>query len=160
MIALSALGAAVEVEMVASLMTARPPELLLDADQDGNAVSPLFVASVRGVCTEVQPYLGAAISGPRWDLATWAVTLGVAAQLEASLFPEQQGLGDSSRASILERRYQAALTQLAGRLPGDLGDEATGQRPTAPTGSFPPAPQCYPDPAERARTPYVLPGGW
>lgn len=153
---LSPLGSAVTREMVLSLMTARSPELLdpigESGPDDGSAENAdLFGASVRGVCTEVQPYVGSAkpddvATAARWDLAVWAVTLGVAAQLEASLFPEQQGYGDAARAEVLERRYRAALAQLAGRLPGDSVTDGTVTGPASPSGSFPP-PRRYPDPA-------------
>lgn len=148
----SSLGSAVTREMVRSLMTARSPELL---DPSGESDDPdgtdLFETSVRGIATEVQPYVGSAkpndeATSARWDLAVWAVTLGVAAQLEASLFPEQQGYGDAARAEVLERRYRAALAQLAGRLPGDSVADGSVTGPASPSGSFPP-PRRYPDPA-------------
>lgn len=144
---LTALGDAVQVAAVLALMTARHPKLLDAGDPD----HALYVEIVRGVCTEVQPYAGSATSGPRWDLAVWAVTLGVAAQVEASLWPEQNGLGDSGNAAEdLERRYEAVLKRLAQQLPGDApGDGASG-RPPSPRGSFPPPP-CYPDPAMSPR---------
>lgn len=192
---LSALGQAVTVDKVASLMSTRSPKLL-DPDGDGQAggtgaPSALFIESVWGVCTEVRPLIGDGpgvaadpdnpgfvtgyvpdpdnpgffivgepIVSQRWDLAVWAVTLGVAAQLEASLYPEQQGIGDGGRAAILERRYQAALAQLRGRLPGDAVDEAAEGRPPAPRGNFP-NPRPYPDPAfgRQGRSINWAPGG-
>lgn len=154
---LSPLGEAVTVEKVSSLMTARSPELLAP-NGDSGATSPLFVESVWGVCAEVQPYVGSAkpndaATSARWDLAVWAVTLGVAAQLEASLFPEQQGLGDQGRAAILERRYRSALEQLGARLPGDAASDGDAGRPPAPRGRFDLQP-AYPDPAP---DPYAQP---
>lgn len=167
---LSPLGSAVELEMIGSLMTARPPELTEDPDGDSDGdgrleLSPLLEASVRGICAEVQPYVGSAkpddvATAARWDLAVWAVTLGVASQLEASLFPEQQGLGDAGRAAILGARYREALARLAGRLPGDVVSDGDSDRPPAPQGNFP-LPLCYPDPLFGRRNPSVswAPGG-
>jgi hypothetical protein len=162
---LSPLGSAVELEMIGSLMTARPPELTEPGPDGDTDLSPLLEASVRGICTEVQPYVGSAkpddvATAARWDLAVWAVTLGVAAQLEASLFPEQQGLGDAGRAAILGARYREAVARLAGRLPGDAVTDGESDRPSPPRGNFP-RPLGYPDPLFGRRNPSVswAPGG-
>lgn len=144
---LTALGEAVRPSAVTALMTARRPQLL-DPNSDDH---DLYVETVRGVCTEVQPYVGSQVSGPRWDLAVWAVTLGVAAQVEASLWPEQNGLGDSGNAAEdLQRRYESVLKQLGQNLPGDADGDGASARPPSPRGSFPEPPR-YPDPAPSLR---------
>lgn len=46
------------------------------------------------------------------DLARWTVTLGAAAYIEISFFPEQQQLGDTTPGQILHQRYISSLARL------------------------------------------------
>ena len=135
---LSGIAAKVEKAQVHALLLARAPGIL---DDTGDAAQ-LFEQTVRGIATEVIPLVGSdPRSGARLDLGVWCITLGVAAQIEAALFPEQQGPG--GRSEYLDRRYQAALAQLRD-IPRD--DQEEGQSP--PVGSrasFPDA-TAYPDP--------------
>lgn len=140
--ALEGLAAHVTKEMVNGLLLARAPEIL---DQESPEFA-LFEDTVRGVTTEVVPLAGSdPPEGPRRDLAVRAIAYGVAAEIEASLFPEQQQ-GEGARAVFLDRRYQALRAQLMA-IPGDPPE--AGQTPVlGPVGSFPEPARAYPDPAE------------
>lgn len=131
----------VDTEQVQGLMAGRLPGDVVS--EDGSRFA-LFLTTVRGVAAEVTPLAGDLGPGPRRDLAVWAVALGTAASLEGSLYPEQQGLGDTGLSSALARRYAAVLAQLRGSLPTDGGDVDSDNVPT-PLGTFPPAP-IAPDP--------------
>lgn len=118
--ALTGLAAEVSRDQVQGLLLARA-EGITDVQTEQ---STLFEESARGIATEVTPLVGSDVTpGPRRDLAVWAITLGTAAQIEAALFPEQQGPGDQGRAAYLERRYRDALNQLRG-MSGDTGRES------------------------------------
>lgn len=107
--ALTGLAAEVSRDQVQGLLLARAEGITDVQTQE----STLFEESARGIATEVVPLVGSeVVAGPRRDLAVWAITLGTAAQIEAALFPEQQGPGDQGRAAYLERRYRDALNQL------------------------------------------------
>jgi hypothetical protein len=139
------LAASVDVKVVSGLMAARAPGLV---DEDSDKY-PLFQTTVGGVAREVAPLAGSvpqegAEPSERWELALWAVALGVAASIEGSLYPEQNELASTSQAQILTARYQAVLEQLRGHIEGDDGADTDSVPP--PLGSFPPAPS-YPDPA-------------
>lgn len=127
---------AVTTVAVEALLAERPP-LGLDADSDRTA---LFAATVRGVAARVAPYVGTAPpAGLRRDLAIEAITVGVASRIEASLFPEQQGLGDQGRARVLALEFDSMLAQLRD-LPADGLDEGDGTgvgNVPAPQGEFP-----------------------
>lgn len=103
---LRGLAAAVDTARIQSLLITRSPQILSDPD-----TQHLLVEVLRGVASEVSLIVGPAPVGAVLDLATWAVTLGVAASLEEALFPEQQG-GDSGRAEQLQRRYLGVLADL------------------------------------------------
>ena len=137
---LTGLAAAVDLRQVNALLLARATQILDPAHEDHD----LALETIRGVATEVAPIVGQNPSpGPRRDLAVWAITVGSAAQLEASLFPEQQGPGDLGRAAFLGQRYRDLLAQLRGT-PEQTGDD---QGPVRPRGRFREA-RPYPDPAE------------
>jgi len=143
---LDGIAAAVSKDQVSALLLARAPQLLDSETEE----STLFEETVRGIATEVIPLAGANPDpGPRHDLAVWCITLGTAAQLEAALFPEQQGPGDLGRAAFLERRYLRALAQLQAIPLGENGED--GATPAlGPVGDFPPA-ERFPDPADPRR---------
>lgn len=139
------LASEVTVESVEAHLIGRPAGLLSNGNSDTAA---LFEALVRGVTAEVAPLVGTdPPPGTRRELAVWAISIGVAAHLEASLWPEQQGPGDLGRANVLTDKFERMLMRLES-LPTDTGE--TGQAAAArPRGSFPPPPPCYPDPADR-----------
>lgn len=126
-------------ERVHALLLQRAPRLL-DA---GSTQQQLFLQHVAGVASEVLPLVAAdSTNDSLRHMASWAVVLGVAANVEEALFPEQQ-LGDDSRAASLRARYLGVLASLRA-MPGIL--------PTAggalPAGRFPAVPcPAYPDPA-------------
>lgn len=146
--ALEGLAADVDIDQVHALLLARTPSIL-EPDSPDYA---LYEGSVRGVTTEVVAITGANPSGTYRELAVWAITVGVAAQLESALFPEQQ-LGDSSRAATLQARYDTLLGRLASSKDAG-GDIASVARPV---GSFPAA-TAYPDPAEQPCRPVFYRG--
>lgn len=137
--ALEGLAADVDIEQVHALLLARAPSILEPESPD----AALFEASVNGIAAEVVAITGTNPTGEYRKLAAWAITLGVAMQLESALFPEQQ-LGDGSRAANLQKRYEALLVRLAS------AKAAAGDVPgvARPVGSFPAA-RPYPDPIER-----------
>lgn len=115
---------AVDPRRVRALLVNREPALLDEDDPNHD----LFTQTVEGVASELVLIVGEdPTPGPILDLATWCLTLGVAASLETALYPEQQ-LGEDARASELRIRYLAVLSDLRGR--------AGSARPI---GSFPPA---------------------
>lgn len=121
----------VDSRRVRALLVNRDPALLNAEDPDHD----LFTQTVAGVATEIVPIIGAdPAPGPLRDLATWCLTLGVAASLETGLYPEQQ-LGEDARASELRIRYLGVLNDLRSRV-------GSGSRPR---GSFPAATP-WPDP--------------
>lgn len=137
--ALEGLAAEVDIQQVHALLLARQPAIL-DADTEEYA---LLEAEIKGITTEVVAVTGAEPpEGPYRDLAVRAIEVGVAAQIEYALFPEQQ-LGDGSRGAMLTARYEALLARLG------ASADAAGTLPTIgrPVGSFPVA-RAYPDPAE------------
>lgn len=138
---LEGLGSHVTVEMIHGLLQARAPEIL----DEGTEEFETLVASVKGAVTELVPLVGTDPGeGPRRDLAVRAIAYLTASELEASLFPEQQGPGDLGRAGYLARRYESLRKQLAAMPVDDPNPE--GATPAlAPTGHFPPA-SPYPDP--------------
>lgn len=139
---LNGLAGDVTVAMVNGLLLARAPEILDAGDGQHTA---LFEAAVRGATTEVVPLVGTnPVAGPRRDLAVRCIAYGVAAEIEAALFPEQQGPGDIGRARYLNGRYIDLRKQLEAMPATTTADGANP--PQSPTASFPPA-QPYPDPA-------------
>lgn len=137
--ALDGLAADVDPQQVHALLLARQPAIL-DEDSEEHA---LFEAEVKGITTEVVAVTGdEPAAGPYRDLAVRAIEVGVAAQIEYALFPEQQ-LGDTSRGATLQARFERLLAQLG------ASADAGGALPTIgrPGGSFPAA-RAYPDPAE------------
>ncbi|MEJ7846433.1 MAG: hypothetical protein WKF93_12390 [Acidimicrobiales bacterium] len=134
---MSELAAEVRQEDVQVLLVNRKSRVL--GSESGQQA--LFEQSVKGVASEVIAVVGAAPPvGALRDLAVRCITLGVAAELEAALFPEQQT--ENGRAVILERRYLRLLGQLDAASSG-----AEGALPDAghAAGVFPP-PTAYPDP--------------
>jgi hypothetical protein len=142
---LTGIAASVDRQRVLAQLLNRAPELLED-DPPNHA---LFIENVRGVASEVIPVIGTddPPAGPVRDMAVWCITLGVAAHLEAALFPEQQ-LGEDGRAEYLRRRYLGVLADLR---------RQTGR--IAPMGAFPPAPpEWWPEPAPGVRPGPYIPG--
>lgn len=140
--ALEGLAANVTVAMVNGLLLARAPEIL-DAGNDEHTA--LFEAAVKGATSEVVPLVGSnPVEGPTLDLAVRCIAYAVAAEIESSLFPEQQAPGDSGRARYLNARYNELRMQLL-KLPNNPPAEGSSPSP-GPLGSFPPA-TSYPDPA-------------
>lgn len=137
--ALEGLAADVDPNQVHALLLARTPAILDPTSED----HALYEAEVQGITTEVVSVTGATPTDGYRGLTLRTITVGVAAQLEFGLFPEQQ-LGDTSRGQVLQARYEKLLERLAS------AKEASGDIPTAPRpgGSFPAA-GAYPDPAER-----------
>lgn len=138
--ALAGFAAEVKPRSVRALLGNRDPAILKTDDPNHD----LFTETVAGVATEIVPLVGVdPPAGPVRDLAIWCLTLGVAASIETSLYPEQQ-LGEDARASELRIRYLATLAELRER--GAVAG-------SGPSGSFPPA-LPYPDPVEQypART--------
>lgn len=137
--ALDGLAAEVEIEQVHALLLARTPAILDEESED----HALYESSVKGTTAEVVAVAGENPDGAYRDLAVWAITVGVAAQLESALFPEQQ-LGDGSRAATLQKRYEGLLARLG------AATQAVGTVPSIarPRGSFPDA-RPYPDAVER-----------
>ncbi len=137
---LEGLAAEVKVDVVDSLLLGRAPSFLDPNDSRHDS----YLQVVKGVATEVTAVVGSDPQPPVRDLAVWAITLGAAAYIEASLAPEQQLGGEDGAADVLQRRFLGVLAQLRG-LPGVA---AAGALPTAgPRGSFPAA-RAYPDPVE------------
>ncbi|MDI6911477.1 hypothetical protein [Nocardioides sp.] len=133
--ALEGLAADVDVQQVHALLLARQPAILDPASEE----YALFESEVKGITTEVVAVTGAEPpAGAYRDLAVRTIEIGVAAQIEYALFPEQQ-LGDGSRGAILQARYERLLAQLG------ASSSAGGDVPTTPVpqGDFPPA---CPDP--------------
>lgn len=142
--ALEGLASHVTVEAVNGLLLARAPEIL-DAGDDAHTA--LFEAAVRGATSEVVPLVGTDPGeGPRRDLAVRCIAYGVAAEIESSLFPEQQAPGDSGRARYLIGRYNELRKQLIEMPVDPPPTENEGSGSVGPQGSFPPATP-YPDPA-------------
>lgn len=121
-------------------MLGRAPDVL-DPEQPERFV--LFLTALDGVAAEVTAIAGPTPTGTARSLALRAMGLGVARDLEESLFPEQQ-LGDDSRAEYLRRRYEEVLGMLRALNPGT----GLSTSPLGPVGTFPAA-RGYPDPAER-----------
>lgn len=126
--ALEGLAADVNVQQVHALLLARTPSILEPTSDDHS----LYEAEVQGITTEVVAVAGPTPTGAYRDLALRAITVGVAAQLEFGLFPEQQ-LGDTARGRMLQERYERLLGQLGG------SDGAAGEIPAVarPIGDFP-----------------------
>lgn len=133
--ALEGLAAEVDIDQVQALLLARAPSIL----QRDSEEYALYEGTVNGITTEVVSITGPNPTGEYRSLAAWTITLGVAAQLESALFPEQQ-LGDGSRSANLQRRYEALLARLAGSKAAD------GETPgvARPLGDFP-GPEGYAD---------------
>jgi hypothetical protein len=104
---LTGLAAEVHVRRMQALLIGRPPDCLTDPD-----ARPLVDETVRGIATEVAAITGSDPAGEVRDLALWAIVLGSAASLEAALFPEGTGIGDTGRAEVLQRRYLGVLADL------------------------------------------------
>lgn len=139
-IVLTGLAALVDVTQVHALLLARNPALL----DPGSSDHDLLLQTIAGVTTEVTPLVGDDPSpGQIRDLAVWCVTLGVAAHLEAALFPEQQ-LGDNARASQLNARYLGVLSDLRSRSTG--GTKPRGNFPSPERGGWPDPARQWPNP--------------
>lgn len=136
--ALEGIAAEVTVEQVHALLLARTPAILDTSSSD----YALFETEVESITAEVVTITGSDPEGAYRDLAVRAIAVGVAAQIEWALFPEQQ-LGDTARAVVLEARYEKLLARLG------AASAAAGDMPTVarPVGSFPAA-RGYPDAAE------------
>ncbi|WP_243061150.1 hypothetical protein [Nocardioides sp. SR21] len=136
--ALDGIAADVDVQQVHALLLARQPAILDPTSEEHE----LFASEVKGIATEVVAITGPSPTGTFKDLAVRAIEVGVAAQIEYALFPEQQ-LGDGSRGAMLTARYEALLARLG------AAANAAGEVPgvARPVGSFPTA-RRYPDPVE------------
>lgn len=102
-------------ERVQALLIGRTPGMLEDPEHYG-----LFTEIVAGITTEVSNIVGPSPAGWVRDSALWAITLGAAALIEESLFPEQQ-LGDATRAQQLQVRYLGVLADLRRNAPTPTG---------------------------------------
>lgn len=136
--ALEGLAADVDIQQVHALLLARTPAILDAASED----HALYEAEVQSIAAEVVTVTGPTPTGAYRDLALRTIAVGVAAQIELSLFPEQQ-MGDTARAVTLEARYEKLMARLGAAV------SAAGEIPTVarPVGNFPPA-RAYPDAAE------------
>lgn len=102
------LAALVTADDVAQHLLGRSPQLLTDPAQAG-----LLAAVVKGIAAEVQAITGPDPADPGVrDLAVWCISLGAAARIETSLFPEQQ-YGDQGRAQLLTASYLGVRAQLS-----------------------------------------------
>lgn len=124
-------------------LVGRPVGILIDSPEN----LALFESLVGGITTEVVPLVGEDPDpGPKRSMAVWAITIGTAAMIESSLWPEQQGPGDLGRANVLTAKYEALLAQLRSSFaPTEGAALANG-----PRGTFP-DPCDYPDPARSYR---------
>ena len=107
------LATLVDKDAVRAQLTARSPELLDDPD---GPTYGMFDRVVEGIAEEVAAITGDPPPDSVRGLAVQCVVIGSAADIEASLFPEQL-LGDSSRAQYLRDKYVALLAQLRGLSP-------------------------------------------
>lgn len=132
---LSELALEVKLSTINALLLGRAPDVL---DPQGDQFE-LFLEALSGATSEVEAIVGTN-PGPatRRTLALRAIAYGTAADLEESLFPEQQQ-GDGARAAYLRRRYDVIIGMLAEQ---DTSGVVHG--PLSPTGSFPAA-RPYPD---------------
>lgn len=126
--ALDGLAAEVDVQQVHALLLARTPAILDPASEDHG----LYEAELQGITTEVVSVTGPTPTGAYRDLALRTITVGVAAQLEFGLFPEQQ-LGDTARGRMLQERYESLLARLGAA--GDAAGDVPGV--ARPVGDFP-----------------------
>lgn len=148
---LEGLGADVTTKMINGLLLARAPRVL----DEGSEEYSTLVDCVSGAVTEVAPLVGDdPQDGPKRKLAVRAIAYLAAAELEAALFPEQQGPGDVGRASYLLGRYNSLRSQLS-NIP-DSSDGSTGTTGALPRGNFPPSNR-YPDDDRRG---LELGNGW
>lgn len=160
---LTGLASQVRDSQIKSLLTGRPPDLL-----ERPQYADLLKDIKRGVAAEIAQLIKIAVDKPidagiTRDLATWAVALGVAANIESSLFPEQQ-LGDDSRSQQLQARYLGVRAQLVALADEGADGIGAGAANAPQAGGFTP-PQPWPDspPAWPAAAWYGYPGtdaGW
>ena len=139
---LGGLAALVTVEDVRQHLLGRSPQLLDDPTQAGVLNSVL-----RGIAAEVQAITGPDPADPDVRaLALWCISLGAAARIETSLFPEQQ-YGDQGRAQLLTASYLGVRAQLSAKV---------GVSATAPLSHFDPPRLTW----DRPRGRYGLGGSW
>lgn len=118
------LAAAVTADDVRQHLLGRSPQLLEDPAQAG-----LLEAVVRGIAAEVEAITGPDPVDPQVRaLAPWCISLGAAARIETSLFPEQQ-YGEQGRAQLLTASYLGVRAQLSALV---------GVSASAPLSRFPP----------------------
>lgn len=122
---LDGLAGEVKLGAVKALLLARDP-YLLDPENPEKFVE--FFELLNGIGIEVEAIVGTDPTGIVRRLALWAITVGVAAAIDGSLYPEQ---GGNDSASALQVRYLAALKALRGS--GGEGSVSFG----GPLGSFP-----------------------
>lgn len=135
---LSTLGLEVKLSSINALLQARAPDVLDPADSER---FELFLEALAGATSEVEAIIGVDPQpGPRRKLALRAIAYATAADLEESLFPEQQQ-GDGARAAYLRRRYDVIIGMLQ-----DQDTSGVVHGPLSPTGRFPVA-QAFPDAA-------------
>ncbi|TIC78781.1 hypothetical protein [Nocardioides sp. GY 10127] len=137
---LSPLASEVDLGAVTALFVAREDLPVFDTADPAHAH---YLRALDGIATEVEAIVGSDPQAPVRKFALRAIAMGVAAQLERSIFPEQQTGDDNS--SEYRDAYLALLAQL--RASGATSDGAL-RGGLSPVGSFPAAPR-YPDPAER-----------
>lgn len=104
---LGGLAAEVTRDGILALLIGRPPDCLDDPKRQA-----LFERIARGVAAEVAAVTGREPAGELRDLAVWATELGTAAKIEAALFPEGAGIGDTGRAEVLQRQFLGVKADL------------------------------------------------
>lgn len=134
---LSTLAQEVQPETINALLLARAPGILDESDEQHD----LYLEVLSGATDEVEAVVGVNPQpAPRRRLAIRAIGYATAADLEESLFPEQQQ-GDTARAAYLRRRYDELIRMLE-----EQDDTGIVPAHASPSGSFPAA-LPYPDPA-------------
>jgi len=124
---LEGLAALVSARMIWGHLVNRPPGLLDPSSDDFDTI----IDHVRAIAAEVTLSAKCPLIGEVRDLAVTAVSVGVARNIEESMFPEQ-GIGDDSRAQQLERRFLALLRLLDAACGGSASGAGAGW-----TGSLP-----------------------
>jgi hypothetical protein len=118
---LEGLAALVSGRMIWGHLVNRPPGLLDPGSDDFDTI----IDHVRAIAAEVTLSARCPLIGDVRDLAVAAVAIGVARNIEESMFPEQ-GIGDDSRAEQLERRFLALLRLLDAACGGGTTGDGPG----------------------------------
>lgn len=112
---LGGLAAEVSRDSILALLIGRPPDCLDDPERQ-----VLVEQLVAGITAEVVAVTGRDPIAEQRDLAVWAIVLGAAASLEAALFPENIGIGDTGRAEVLRTQYLGVLAGLQRRVTAEM----------------------------------------